>query len=102
MQSERRAAQEALREKVAAIVEPRRCVHLKLPAEVHQELRIFAIKNKLSLQEMITEMCRLLIDGDNYLYNRMLFLSKKKKEKQIKKISVKDEEDIYNHIVGNE
>jgi len=102
MQLERRAEQEALREKVSHIVEPRKCVHLKLPSEVHSELRIFGIKNKLSLQEMITEMCRLLVDGDNYLYNRMISFYKKKQEKKIKKISAKDEESIYNHIVGDE
>ena len=47
-------------------------------------------------------MCRLLVDGDNYLYNRMISFYKKKQEKKIKKISAKDEESIYNHIVGDE
>jgi hypothetical protein len=51
---------------------------------------------------MITEMCRLLVDGDNYLYNRMIAFYKRKQEKKIKKISAKDEESIYNHIVGDE
>ena len=102
MRSVRGAQAAELRRKVEVIIEPRKCVHLKLPSEVHAGARIFGIKNKLSLQEMLTEFCRLLTDGDEYLSRRLEDLVKRKKLKKIKKITAKDEEDIYNHIATEE
>ena len=98
MRLARGQAAEELRRKVETIVEPRRCVHLKLPSEIHAAVRIYGMKNKLSLQEILSEMCRLIADDDDYLRRRMEDLVKRKKQEKIKKITAKDTEDIYNHI----
>lgn len=98
MQSERKAEEEELRRQVDSIVDPRKCVHIKLPSELHAELRVFGFKKKLSLQEMISEFCQLLVDGDPIIHKRMDDLAKRKKEKRIKKLTNQDAEDIYDFI----
>jgi len=98
MQSERKAEEEELRRQVGSIIDPRKCVHIKLPSELHAELRVFGFKKKLSLQEMLVEFCQLLVDGDPIIHKRMDDLEKRKKEKRIKKLTNQDAEDIYDFI----
>lgn len=98
MQSERKAEEEELRRQVGSIIDPRKCVHIKLPSELHAELRVFGFKKKLSLQEMLVEFCQLLVDGDPIIHKRMDDLVKRKKEKRIKKLTNQDAEDIYDFI----
>ncbi len=99
MQSEQeQEAAEALRRRVEFIIDPRKCVHVKIPAELHAEMRVFGLRKKLSLQEMFVEFCQLIVDGDTSLQKRMEDLAKRKKEKRIKKLTEKDSEDIYDFI----
>jgi hypothetical protein len=94
------AEQEEERRRVEFIIDPRKCVHIKLPSELHAEMRVFGFKKKLSLQEMISEFCQLIIDGDSYLHRRMDDLAKRKKEKRIKKLTMQDSENIYDYIAS--
>ena len=100
MQSERKAGAEELREQVNFVIDPRKCVHIKLPSELHAQMRIFGFSKKLSLQEMLTEFCQLIVDGDVNLHKRMDDLAKRKKENKIKRITNQDAEDIYDFIAS--
>lgn len=100
MQSEQKAGAEELREQVNFVIDPRKCVHIKLPSELHAQMRIFGFSKKLSLQEMLTEFCQLIVDGDVNLHKRMDDLAKRKKEKKIKRITNQDAEDIYDFIAS--
>jgi hypothetical protein len=102
MQSERKAEEEELRKQVNSIIDPRKCVHIKLPSELHAELRVFSFKKKLSLQEMFSEFCQLIVDGDPSIHKRMDDLVKRKKESRIKKLTQQDAEDIYDYISRQE
>ncbi len=98
MQSERKAEAEELRKQTEHILDPRKCVHIKIPSELHAEMRIVGLRKKLSLQEMLTEFCQLVIDGDTHLDKKLDDLAKRKKEKKIKKITMKDADSIYDYI----
>lgn len=102
MQSERKAEEEELRKQVNSIIDPRKCVHIKLPSELHAEMRVFAFKKKLSLQEMFSEFCQLVVDGDPSIHKRMDDLVKRKKENRVKKLTQQDSDDIYEYISRQE
>ncbi len=80
------------------VLTPRRCVHIKIPSELHASLRVLGFQKKLSLQEMFVEISRLLADDDSYLTRKMDDLARLKKEKKIKKLTSQDSEDIYDYI----
>ena len=92
--------QEEQHRQIGFIIEPRKCVHIKIPSELHAEMRVFAFRKKLSLQEMFTEFCQLIADGDSHLQRKMDDLVKRKKEKKIKQLTNQDADDIYNYIAG--
>jgi hypothetical protein len=71
-QAEREAAEE-LRREVEFIIEPRRCVHIKMPSELHADFRVFGLRKKLSMQEMFIEFVRLITDGDTVLIGGVVF-----------------------------
>lgn len=101
MRSERRVEEE-LRRQVEHIIDPRKCVHVKIPAELHGDMRIFGFNKKLSLQEMLIEFCQLIVDGDAYLHAKMDNLAKRKKERKLKKLTLRDSENIYDYIAGKD
>lgn len=80
------------------VLTPRRCAHIKMPSELHANMRIVGFQKKLSLQEMFIEFARMLTDGDSYLNKKMDDLARLKKEKKIKKLTAQDSEDIYDFI----
>ena len=80
------------------VLTPRRCAHIKMPSELHANMRIVGFQKKLSLQEMFIELARMLTDGDSYLNKKMDDLARLKKEKKIKKLTAQDSEDIYDFI----
>ena len=98
---EQREAAEALRREVECILDKRRSVHIKIPAELHALLRVFGFHKKLSIQEMIVELIQLVVDGDVSINNRMDHLVKRKKENRIKKLTKADSEHIYDYISNN-
>ena len=99
MRSEQQVEEaEELRSQVNAIIDPRKCVHIKIPTELHAEMRVFGLRKKLSLQEMFTEFCHLIVNGDSNLHKKMDDLVKRKKEKRIKKLTNQDAESIYDYI----
>jgi hypothetical protein len=100
MRSEQEQVQEELRKQVEFIVDPRKCVHVKIPSELHAEMRVFGFQKKLSLQEMIVEFCQLVVDGDSHIQRKLEDLAKRKKEKRIKKLTKQDAEDIYDYIAA--
>ena len=65
MQSERKAEAEELRKQIEYVIDPRKCVHIKIPSELHAEMRVLGLRKKLSLQEMLSEFCQLMVDGDS-------------------------------------
>jgi hypothetical protein len=89
---------EELRKQVECIIDPRKCVHIKIPAELHAEMRVFGFQKRLSLQEMFIEFCQLVVDGDSHVHKKMDDLVKRKKEKRIKKLTLRDAENIYDYI----
>ena len=72
MRSEQQVeAAEELRNQVNAIIDPRKCVHVKIPSELHAEMRVFGLRKKLSLQEMFIEFCNLIVEGDTNLHKKI-------------------------------
>lgn len=98
MQRARRAAVELQVKELEHVLTPRKCVHIKMPSELHADMRVLGFQKKLSLQEMFIEFARLLTEGDSYLSKKMEDLVRLKKEKKIKKITTQDTEDIYDFI----
>ena len=98
MQRAQRAAVELQVKELEHVLTPRRCVHIKIPSELHASLRVMGFQKKLSLQEMFVELSRLLADEDSYLTRKMDDLARLKKEKKIKKLTSQDSEDIYDYI----
>ena len=89
MQSERKAEAEELRKQIEYVIDPRKCVHIKIPSELHAEMRVLG-----------SEFCQLMVDGDSYLQKRMDDLAKRKKEKRIKKLTTHDADNIYDYIAS--
>ena len=92
--------EEEERRRIDFIIDPRKCVHIKLPAELHAEMRVFGLRKKLSLQEMVSEFCQLIVDGDSHLHKKMDDLVKRKKQKRLKKLTMQDAENIYDYIAS--
>ena len=101
MQRAQRAAVELQVKELEHVLTPRRCAHIKMPSELHANMRIVGFQKKLSLQEMFIEFARMLTDGDSYLNKKMDDLARLKKEKKIKKLTAQDSEDIYDFISKN-
>ena len=98
MRRAQRAAVELQVKELEHVLTPRRCAHIKMPSELHANMRIVGFQKKLSLQEMFIEFARMLTDGDSYLNKKMDDLARLKKEKKIKKLTAQDSEDIYDFI----
>lgn len=89
---------EELRREIESILDHTKSVHVKLPAELHSEFRVFGLRKKLSMQEMLVEMVRLIVDGDGPMHGKMDNLAKRKKENKLRKLSKDDAENIYDYI----
>jgi len=59
---------------------------------------VIGFKKKLSLQEILSEFCQLVVDGDSRMHRALDDLARRKKEKRIKKITSHDADDIYEFI----
>lgn len=100
MQSEQKAEAEELRKQIEHVIDPRKCVHIKIPSELHAEMRVLGLRKKLSLQEMFSEFCQLMVDGDSHLHKKMDDLAKRKKEKRLKNLTIQDADNIYDYIAS--
>ncbi len=98
MRREQRAAVELQVKELEHVLTPRRCVHIKIPSELHASMRIRGFEKKLSLQEIFTELARLISEDDAYLNKKLDDLARLKKEKRLRKLTIQDSEDIYEFI----
>lgn len=68
----------------------RKSVHVKLLTDTHANFRIMSFKLKLSMQEMFEEFAQRVIIEDPKVMKILDELSKRKKEKTVKKLSRSD------------
>ncbi len=68
----------------------RKSVHVKLLSDTHANFRIASFKLKLSMQEMFEEFAQRVIAEDPKVMKILDELSKRKKEKLVKKLSKSD------------
>jgi histidyl-tRNA synthetase len=68
----------------------RKSVHVKLLTDTHANFRIASFKLKLSMQEMFEEFAQRVIIEDPKVMKILDELSKRKKEKTVKKLSRSD------------
>lgn len=89
------------------LLESRKCIHLKLPSDLHADLRVFALKKKISVQAIFEEFAQQLVDGNLQFEKCVDNLCERKRKNLLKKLSTQDNEEIYKYIAtqghdGNE
>lgn len=80
------------------LLESRKCIHLKLPSDLHADLRVFALKKKISVQAIFEELAQQLVDGNLHLEKCVDNLCERKRKNLLKKLSTQDNEEIYKYI----
>jgi hypothetical protein len=83
---------------VQHLLESRKCIHLKLPSDLHADLRVFAFKKKISVQAIFEEFAQQVVSGNLHFEKCVDNLLERKKKKLLKKLSAQDNEEIYKYI----
>lgn len=80
--------------------ELKKSIHVKLLNTTHTALRIQSFRLKLSIQEMMEEFAQRIVIEDPVVMGIMRDLSKRKRDKEFKRITDIDAEAIYDMIEG--
>ena len=78
--------------------ETKKSLHINLTRETHAALKICSFKHRLSMQEIFEELAVRITVDDPYMISLLNELTKRKKDKTIKKISDMDAESIFKAI----
>lgn len=76
----------------------KKSIHVKLLDSTHTSLRIQSFRLKLSVQEMMEELAQRIVIEDPVVMTILRDLSKRKRDKEYKRISEIDAETIYEMI----
>jgi hypothetical protein len=76
----------------------RQCIHVRIMKETHSALRILLLQHKLSIQEVIDEMCRLLVSGDPFVENMLDNMVEAKRNRELRQLSDLDTEGLFRAI----
>jgi hypothetical protein len=81
--------------------ELRKSIHIKLLTSTHIALRIQSFRLKLSVQEMLEEFAQRIVVEDPDIMELLADLSKRKRDKEFKRITNIDADTIYDMIDGS-
>ena len=76
----------------------KKSVHINLTKSTHGELRVILLRMGLSMQEVFDTIASMICEKDPYLMKTLSMIEKKKREKQIKKVSKSDAASIFDII----
>lgn len=79
---------------------PRRSIHTIVSDETHTAFKSACVMHKLTMQDYLEECINLLLDGDNDFVKLAENISRKKKEKTIKRVTNTDADSVYRAISG--
>jgi hypothetical protein len=78
----------------------RKALHVNVSEDVHAAFRKLCIDNRLTMQEVCEYFVTGLVDEDQAMLKILNEISKKKKDKTIRKISKTEFDSIYDAIGG--
>ena len=78
----------------------RKALHVNISEDVHSAFRKLCIDNRLTMQEVCEYFVTGLVDEDQMMVKILNEISKKKKDKTIRKISKTEFDSIYDAIGG--
>ena len=76
----------------------RQCLHIRIMKDTHAALRILCLQRKVSVQEVIDEMCNLLITGDPFIEQMFDGITQRKKARIYRQLTMTDTESIFDAI----
>ena len=76
----------------------RKSIHIKLLTETHAAFRIELLRKKLSMQEVFEDFAQRVVAGDGFAHRVLDTIARKKREKQIERLSETDAESIFDAI----
>lgn len=78
----------------------RKALHVNLSEEVHAAFRKLCIDNRLTMQEVCEYFVTGLVDDEQPMVKILNEISRKKKDRTVKKISKTESDSIYDAIGG--
>jgi len=76
----------------------RKSIHIKLYTETHAGLRVELLKKKLSMQEVFEDFAQRVVAQDGFAHRVLDTLARRKRDKQIEKLSQTDVESLFDAI----
>jgi GTPase SAR1 family protein len=76
----------------------RKSIHIKLYTETHASFRVELMKKKLSMQEVFEDFAQRVVSGDGFAHRVLDTISRRKRDKQIEKLSDTDVESLFDAI----
>ena len=76
----------------------RKSIHVKLYTETHAALRVELMKKKLSMQEVFEAFAQRVVAGDGFAHRVLDTISRRKRDKEIEKLSETDVESLFDAI----
>ena len=80
----------------------RKSIHVKLYTETHAACRVELMKKKLSMQEVFEDFAQRVVSGDGFAHRVLETIQKRKRNKEIEKLSETDIETLFDAIEDNQ
>lgn len=80
----------------------RKSIHVKLYTETHAAFRIELMKKKLSMQEVFEDFAQRVVSGDGFAHRVLETIEKRKRNREIEKLSETDVESLFDAIEDNQ
>lgn len=80
------------------VLDPKKCVHIKLMNSTHTQFRIESFKQKLTMQDMFEEFARAVVDRDEHAMALIKRAKDKKTRGTIKKLQGHELNSMYDII----
>jgi Tfp pilus assembly ATPase PilU len=78
--------------------ESKKTIHFNVTREAHSKLRIACFKNRVSMQEVLEEVCQKIAIDSPEMMSMIEEISIRKRDKIIKKLSETDADSVFNII----
>ncbi len=79
----------------------RKSIHVKLYTETHANFRVELMKKKLSMQEVFEDFAQRVVAGDGFAHRVLDTIARRKRDKEIEKLSESDVESLFDAIEDN-
>ena len=76
----------------------KKCIHIKLYKDTYNMLRIECFKHDVSIQELFEDISQRIIGSDPVFSEILEELEQNKRDKKMKKLSLKDADSVYKEI----